>query len=155
MERAGELSSVEALAAKQAITEVLYQYCHAMDRIDPERGYDVWHPGGTANYVGMFEGSGRDFVDWGQESHATVFDGTSHQVTNILISLDGDRATSESYVTAVCKFKDSDNALVERGRYQDTWSFRNGKWRIDARRFIEDLREIRPVAEKGVMYDQS
>ena len=40
-----------------------------MDRIDNELGYTVWHPDGTVNYEGIFEGSARDFVDWVQDMH--------------------------------------------------------------------------------------
>ena len=42
--------SAAALSDRLAITDRLHQYCHAMDRIDYELGYDVWHPDGTADY---------------------------------------------------------------------------------------------------------
>jgi hypothetical protein len=132
------------LLAKQAITERLHQYCVAMDRCDRELGYDVWHPDGTAHYDDAFEGSGRDFVDFGQGSHETVFDGTSHQVTNVMIDVDGDRAQSLAYVTAALRIAGTELHYVIRGRYQDTWSCRDGQWRIDARRFDTDLWHVFP-----------
>jgi hypothetical protein len=137
---------MDVLAAKQAITEVLYRYCYAMDRCDRELGYSVWHDDGLAHYVGMFEGTGRDFIDFGQSGHETMFEGTSHQVTNVLIEVDGDRATSECYVTAANKRRGGTDLLVIRGRYQDRWSCRDGEWRIDHRRFTEDVRELRRMS---------
>ncbi len=56
-----------------------------------------------------------------------------------------DRATSEAYVTACLRFRRNDS--VVRGRYLDTWSRRDGEWRIDARRFEEDIVQIIPIHE--------
>jgi hypothetical protein len=132
------------LAAKQAITEVLYRYCKAMDLNDLELGASVWHPDGTAHYEGMFEGTGRDFVAFGQAGHRSAFNGTSHQVTNVMIDLDldGDRATSESYVTAANRILGTDRVYVIRGRYQDRWSQRDGHWGIDHRHFVTDMWQV-------------
>jgi hypothetical protein len=40
--------SLQTYAAKQAITEVLYHYCHAVDRIDADLASRIWHPDGVA-----------------------------------------------------------------------------------------------------------
>ena len=75
------------------------------------------------------------------------FQATSHQVTNILIQLDGpDRATRETYVTVCLRSADAD--IVDRGRYSDTWSRRDGAWRIDARRFTGDIQQILPKGDQ-------
>jgi hypothetical protein len=132
------------LHAKQSITEVLHRYCYAMDRIDNELGYQVWHPDGTADYEGVFHGTGRGFVDWVLGQHRT-FGGTSHQVTNIQIDVVGDDATSEAYVTACNRMGDQD--WVIRARYIDTWSCRAGEWRIDARRCVQDLIHVAQVVQ--------
>lgn len=137
-----EIEAIRALQDRIAITDRLHQYCYAMDRIDYELGYDVWHPGGTADYGDIFRGTGREFVDWVQAQHKRM-NGRSHQVTNIRIELDGDHATSEAYVTACLRFKRHDN--VVRGRYLDTWSRRDGEWRIDARRYEDDIVQIVPI----------
>jgi hypothetical protein len=132
---------LEELVAKQAITEVLHRYCHALDRNDRSAAGTVWHPGGTAQYEGIFEGTGEGFLDWVFDVHAT-FERTSHQVTNVLIALDGDRATSETYVTVCLRATATD--IVDRGRYVDAWSCRDGRWAIDERRFIGDIQQILP-----------
>ena len=132
---------LDELLAKQAITETLYRYCHALDRMDRAMADTVWHPDGAAHYEGIFEGTGAGFLDWVFPTHAT-FERTSHQVTNILIALDGDRATSETYVTASLRSAEVD--IVSRGRYSDTWSCRDGVWGIDVRRFTSDFDQFVP-----------
>jgi hypothetical protein len=134
--------SLETLQAKQAITEVLHRYCHAVDRIDHDMGSTIWHPGGLAHYEGIFEGTGQDFMAWCLESMKQM-DGVSHQLANILIEVDGDRATSESYVHA-CE-RAAGNDIIVYGRYSDKWSCREGEWRIDDRRFQYDVSWVQPV----------
>ncbi len=136
--------SLEVLGAKQAITEVLYRYCHAVDRMDPHLGSEVWHADGLAHYDGIFEGTGQDLIDFVLLSHSGA-EATSHQVANVLIEIDGDRATSESYVTACIRAKGTD--IVVRGRYSDRWSCRADRWRIDERHYRHDIVQVVPVAE--------
>jgi hypothetical protein len=119
------------LAAKQAITEVLYLYCEAVDQRDVELGKRIWHPDGTAHYEGMYDGPGQEFVAW----VAKVSQGanpTLHQVTNVLIDVDGDRATSRCTTTAWGRATEYDT--MTSARTYDTWSRRDGEWRIDARK---------------------
>jgi hypothetical protein len=137
-------AAVRTLLDKQAITEVLHRYCYAMDANDRALGRSVWHPDGTAHYVDMFEGTGWDFVEFGQSGHEAAFDRTSHQVTNVTIAVDDDHAHSTSYVTAACPIQGQDLVYLIRGRYLDDWSRRDGEWRIDARRFETDVHQIVP-----------
>ena len=132
---------LETLVAKQAIVEALHSYCHGLDRFDRAQA-NIWHPGGTADYgADIFQGTGDGFLDWVWPVHET-FERTSHQVTNILVQVDGDRATSETYVT-VC-LRNADVDLVNRGRYSDTWSKRDGRWGIDARTYTDDIAQVVP-----------
>jgi hypothetical protein len=131
---------LDDLLAKQAITEALHRYCHGLDRFDREQAM-VWHEDGTASYGGIFEGTGAGFLDWVWPVHEG-FERTSHQVTNILIEIDGDRATSETYVTVCLRSAGAD--IVDRGRYSDVWSRRDGRWGIDARTFTGDIQQIVP-----------
>jgi len=133
-----QAADVRILVDKQAITEMLHRYCYAVDANDRQLGYEVWHAHGTAHYEGMFDGLGRDFVDFGQSGHEAAFDRTSHQLTNILIDFTGDQATSRSCVTAAALIANSDSIDVIRGRHQNQRSRREGVWRIDSRRFTTD-----------------
>jgi hypothetical protein len=136
---------LETLVAKQAITEVLYRYCYAVDRMDPDLGSRIWHQDGLAHYEGIFEGTGAACIDSIFEQHK-MCDATSHQLTNMLIEVDQERASSESYVTACVRAGNID--VVVRGRYMDTWSRRAGEWRIDERRYRHDIVQIIPISEQ-------
>ncbi|HEX7871798.1 MAG TPA: nuclear transport factor 2 family protein [Sphingobium sp.] len=138
--------TLQELADRQAITDQIYRYCRSMDRMDHELGYSIWHEDGTADYGHVFQGSGRDFIDHvcGQHSHLLMH---SHQMSNILIELDGDRAGSESYVTATLRMARDGKTMqmMAISRYVDTWSRRDGRWALDHRIAIMEMDEIREV----------
>ena len=129
---------------QQSIREVLYRYCRAMDRMDHQLGSSVWHPGGTADYGVIFEGTGQGFVDWVMVTHAGL-DRHSHQIANVLIEVNGDQAASEAYVTACLRSKPAENGevveITSRGRYLDRWSRREAGWAIDHRIYVGDIRQ--------------
>ena len=133
---------VQELIDKQAITEVIYRYCRGLDRMDADLVRSVWHAKGTADYgAEMFQGTGDGFVEWVWAAHAGM-ERHSHQITNILIEVDGDSAASESYVTVALRTKaeaGQATEIVARGRYVDRWSRRDGRWAIDHRHFVTDL----------------
>ncbi|MFT3929465.1 MAG: nuclear transport factor 2 family protein [Spongiibacteraceae bacterium] len=141
-----DFNSLQAIADRQAITDLIYRYCRAMDRIDHELGYSIWHDDGIADYGSHYQGSGRGFIDHVCAQHAQLL-GHSHQMTNIIIELDGDRASSESYVTAVLRIERNGQLkqMTVLSRYVDTWSRRNGRWAIDKRIALRDFDEIRDV----------
>jgi hypothetical protein len=147
-----DAAAVRALADRQAITDLIYRYCRAMDRIDPELGYSIWHEDGVADYgEAIYQGSGRGFIDFVCESHRRML-AHSHQITNIIIDLDGDRAGSEAYVMAALRTKAGAQLrqMSVWGRYIDRWSRRDGRWGIDKRVTIIDLHDVRDVAPVGV-----
>jgi SnoaL-like domain len=133
---------VADLAAKQSITEVIYRYCRALDRMDLAMAATIWHPDGTADYgPTMFQGTGAGFITWVWEQHAAM-QAHSHQISNVLIEVDGARAASEAYVTAALRTESGPDAqleIVSRGRYVDRWSRRDSGWAIDHRVFVEDF----------------
>lgn len=139
--------SLQTVADRQAITDQIHRYCRAIDRIDRELGYSIWHENGTADYgKDVFQGTGRGFIDHVCVQHSRMLT-HSHQVTSIIIELGSDRAGSESYVTATLRME-RDGQLLQLtvlGRYIDTWSRRDGRWAIDHRLTIIDMDEIRPV----------
>jgi hypothetical protein len=139
----------DAPTARDAITDVVYRYCRALDRMDRPLADTVWHADGTADYgPTMYQGSGAGFLDWVWAAHASML-GHSHQIANVTVEIDGDRAGSEAYVTATlwAEFEPGALAVItSRGRYVDRWSCRGGVWAIDHRRFLEDLTLTQSVA---------
>jgi hypothetical protein len=130
------------LAAKGAITEALYRYCVAVDRMDEATWWQVWHRDARAHYEEIFDGAAADLMAWIFETHRSC-EATSHQLSNVLIEVAGQTASSESYVTACIRAGGSD--VVARGRYLDSWSNRDGGWRIDERRYRNDILQVLPV----------
>ncbi|MEZ4281672.1 MAG: nuclear transport factor 2 family protein [Myxococcota bacterium] len=134
--------AIQNLIDQSEIRDVLSRYCRGLDRMDKEMAYGVWHPGATAFYDGIFEGTGRGFIDWVWQAHAAM-DRHSHQITNVLIEVQGDRAISEAYVTVVLwTLPDAEGRqkeLVGRGRYLDRFARRNGRWAIEHRTHLLDM----------------
>lgn len=146
-------AQLQEMTDREAITDQIYRYCRAMDRIDHELGYSIWHEDGTADYgADVFQGSGRDFVDHVCKQHSGTLT-HSHQVTNIIIELDGDQAGSEACVTANLRIMRGETLMqiTVWNRYIDKWSRRDGRWAIDKRVTVIDFDEIRAVTPMSKM----
>jgi hypothetical protein len=147
-------TTADELSSIYQITSVIHRYCRAMDRIDAELGYTVWHEDGHADYGPHFNGTGRELIDFSCDYHRTLV-ATSHLVGNVLIELDGDRATSEVVTSTELLGRKSDRYSLDssRGRHLDRWSRPDGVWAIDHRTFVLDIlttREIESPAAAGL-----
>jgi hypothetical protein len=143
---------LQALADRQAITDLIYRYCRSVDRLDIALGHSIWHADGIADYgATVYQGDGRGVIDHICAQHRHTLH-HSHQVSNILIDLDGDRAGSESYVTASLRVRRAEQLkqMTVWSRYVDRWSSRDGRWGLDKRIAIRDFDEVRDVT---AMYD--
>lgn len=139
--------TITELADKQAITEQIYRYCRSVDRLDVPLGHGVFHEDSYADYGATgYRGPGRGAIDYICEAHLNLLH-HSHQVSNILIALDGDRAGSEAYVTANLRSRRGEKVMQLEvwARYIDTWSRRDGHWAIDRRETVIDFDAIREV----------
>lgn len=129
---------------RQQIAEALYTYCRAVDRIDRELGYSIWSEGAQVDYgEHIFIGDARGLIDYICDSHLRGI-AHSHQVANVIITLDGDRALSEAYINSAMRML-HDGKLLQintRGRYLDRWSRRGRGWGIDRRVFVCDFDEV-------------
>ena len=148
-----ELSPAELreIHDRQQITQLLYCYCRAVDRIDEALGYTIWHDDAQVDYGRIYQGTGRGLIDFicAAHRHALVH---SHQITNITLEIDADHARSEAYVTSAMRLMHADQLqqITTRGRYLDNWSLRRGRWGIDKRIFVNDFDEIRPATSAFV-----
>lgn len=139
--------TMQEIADKQAITEQLYRYCRSVDRLDVPLGHSVFHEDATADYgPTSYQGSGRGAIDYICQAHLGL-QAHSHQVTNILVELDGDRAASEAYVMAALRGEREGKPFQMQvwARYIDTWSRRDGHWAIDRRNTVIDFDSIGEV----------
>ena len=150
--------NTEMLIAKDAIRDKIYEYCRLLDRMDKQAAYDLWNENSKALYYGIFEGTGPGFIDWVWEAHAGM-DRHAHQISNVIIKVQGETAVSESYVTvALWTPADEDGNVMEivaRGRYLDRWSLQVGgngekRWGIDMREHVMDMHTITAVTTGDV-----
>jgi hypothetical protein len=142
-----EAETLRVLADRQEITDLIFRYCRSVDRLDVTLGHSIWHEDGHADYgPGVYQGDGRGVIDHICAQHRQTLN-HSHQVTNILIELDVDRASSESYHFACLRIArgDQPKQISVWGRYLDQWSRREGRWGLDRRLTIRDFDEIRDV----------
>jgi hypothetical protein len=144
----GTAPDMPALADRMAITDLIYRYCRAVDRLDISLGHSIWHAGGIADYGNFYQGDGRGVIDLICAQHLRLLH-HSHQVSNILVDIDGDRAGSEAYVTATLRHIREARVMQMTvwSRYVDWWSRREGRWGLDKRIAIRDFDEIREVTE--------
>ena len=137
---------VAALVAKQQITDVLYRRARAGDRRDVELALSCYHAGATEDHEG-FSGTAAEFIRdvsmISPNSTAPVV-GLWHFLSNILIELDGDRASVESYHIAVVSRNDGSGETQSRigGRYLDKFAFRDGRWAITHRDVVFDWSRV-------------
>ena len=127
---------------KQEITEASHKYVIGLDTLDRDMLLSVGHPAGTVDFDGMFAGTWPAFVDWVIPAHqALLFH--NHRVTNLLIDLDGDTASSRANVTATLLIKQPSGDVDERriqARYLDKWARDGRRWVITERKLMRDLR---------------
>jgi hypothetical protein len=139
----------EALAellAKQAITELVWNYSRAVDRHDFALLRTLYTEDGTDDHGSMYCGSASGFVDWLEQAMAQV--DTSHAVHNHLISVSGDTAEGEAYVTAYNRIADGEggwNEFIQGLRYIDRYRRTAGRWQFSARTVTVDWAQHRPA----------
>ncbi len=144
-------SELQAVADKQAIRDLIYTYCRAVDRLDITLGHSIWHDDGYADYgADYYQGPGKGVIDTICQHHTHLLS-HSHQVTNILIEMDGALAGSEAYVSGTMRLMQN-GKLMHMGvwaRYLDAWEKRDGRWGLLRRVVVFDHEEIREVTPMG------
>lgn len=138
-------SELQTIYDRQQISEALYVYCRAVDRVDRELGYTIWHNDADVDYgEAIYRGNARGLIDYICDSHlkGVVH---SHQVTNVIIRFHDGGALSEAYVTSGMRMMVAGELkqVTTRGRYLDRWSRKGGPWRIERRMFVNDFDDVR------------
>jgi len=112
----------------------------------------VFHEDSHADYgASYYQGPGRGVVDLICQHHLGLLS-HSHQVTNVLIEVDGDRAGSESYVYGTMRRDVGGGKQMQIGvwaRYLDQWEKREGRWAIARRMVVYDHEELRDAVPMG------
>jgi ketosteroid isomerase-like protein len=147
-----ELTPTEA-ADRLAIRELFDAYAHCADRRDAE-GQKALFTDDTVFAVYMDgDGSEPSYVLYGREALTPVFDdlnryeATTHFNGQSTVSIDGDRATGESYTIAHHVFTEEGarKIMVASLRYLDAFAKIDGRWYFAARKLILDWSETRSM----------
>src|SRR5213593_3178829 len=147
-----ELTPAEA-ADRLALRELFDAYAHCADRRDAE-GQKALFTDDTRFAVYMDgEGSEPTYVLQGREALTPVFDDlnryevTTHFNGQSTVSIDGNRATGESYTIAHHVFtEDSDRKIMIASlRYLDTFAKLDERWFFAERKLILDWSETRSL----------
>lgn len=132
------MSARDPLADRLAIADVLARYARAIDRCDLPLLQSVWWPEALCDY-----GSGpMPAGDWSEATIAALRQmlRTQHFLGNMLIEVEGDGATAETYCRAYHEVPGPEGAqeMEVGGRYLDRLEKREGAWRILHRRYVMD-----------------
>lgn len=141
--------ALQQLLDKQAITEVLFLYCRAIDRKDVELLRSVYHED-AEDYHGVYNGTIDGLLELLRKGRDAPVK-THHSVSNILIELDGDVARTESYLNAVHRREDDTGTWDEllKCRYIDRFERRKGVWKIAKRVVVYDWGTVERATEKA------
>jgi hypothetical protein len=134
-----------------ALRALADQYAWAVDRRDRDGFLRVFHPDGVLVLLDHADPSVVTATRRGHDELGEItgliarYDKTFHFVGNARYDVDGDRATGEVYCLAhhLTPNRHGGTDYVMLIRYQDTYSRREGHWRIDERRLITDWTELR------------
>lgn len=132
---------LEELADREAIRDCLYRYCRGIDRCDADLLRSAFWPDALDSHAvpGKPPLNAHYFI----ERVIPLLEKmrvTQHQLANILIRIDGARATSESYFWAVHQEErqGEQQDVHAAGRYLDHMEMREGQWRIAHRHVLID-----------------
>tara|TARA_B110000263_G_scaffold208841_1_gene190662 strand:+ start:709 stop:1185 length:477 start_codon:yes stop_codon:yes gene_type:complete len=132
---------------EEEIRRVLYTYCRGVDRADVEILRSVYHPDAIDDH-GSFRLVAAEAIERIIESVRRT-KSSQHNLTNILVQVDGDYASSEAYANCqLLEYSPGGDRLRMLGlRYLDRFERRNGEWRIANRLVVHDWSVCLPTQE--------
>jgi hypothetical protein len=147
-------ATLEILIDREAIRDVITRVARGEDRRHAGLLQSAYWPDATIDF-GVMTGGFDDYLSWCVPGSPDI-PVTQHNLGQCMISLRGDSAKTETYVTSYHRVKtpggERDTAMG--GRYLDRLEKRDGEWRIAARIMIYDWdRDLGEAADwsKGLM----
>jgi uncharacterized protein (TIGR02246 family) len=130
---------------RQDIAEVLLRYATGIDRRDWPLFRTVFTDDCELNYGEVGSWKGVDAItEFMQQAHEMASQ-TMHRLTNQVITVDGDKAQSRTYVDALIMVGDNNSGVNAAGFYDDDLVRVDDGWRVARRRFIQV--RIAPVGD--------
>lgn len=130
----------DTLIAKDAIRDLVLQFCRAVDRGDVALARTLYENDALDEHGFNRTNTAQEFLD-SIESMEAQLAVIQHNITNHLIRITGPRsAEGEAYIIAYHRSESEDSAylLITGGRYLDRYSKRGGQWKIAHRKCVID-----------------
>jgi len=144
--QAGRVPSLEEMADRMAVYDVLTQHSRGVDRADEEILKSCYWPDAEVNY-GTFVGKAHEFCEMLPHGIKN-FRLTQHCISNVAIQFRGPEASVETYVTAL-HFGVADveplSEMTYIGRYLDKMQKRDDTWKILHRTVLMDWNQTVPT----------
>lgn len=120
---------LDTLIAERDIARAIYRFARAMDERDWGALDAVLSEDGTAD-LGTGLVTGRAAIVAFIRSFLDACGPTQHLIGNLVVDVDGERATSRCYVSDMHKGQNEKAHLTfsTLGEYHDTWVRRDGRW---------------------------
>ena len=131
-------------ADEVTIWQLLYRYCHLVDRGSMAEVVDLFHPEGTLVFSPNPPAEGRAAVrraydEWMRTAREPT-EWLRHQINTPLIAVDGDRATAVSYFTADFLLQKRNRVQALTGRYDDELVRHDRRWQFWRREILVQAR---------------
>ena len=131
------VARLSAAADKEEIRDALFRYCRGIDRGDADLMRSAYHEDAIEHHGTFYEGPARDYCGFVVD-HLTEVVVARHELTNIIIDLDGDSAKVESYFLSYQRMTGREEDDFIGGRYLDRFTRKGGKWLISERTVVFD-----------------
>ena len=137
-----EIQDFRDTIAAQKISAIIHRLARGLDRRDKALLASCFHEDATDDH-GIFKGSATEFCDWVIETLGN-YERTQHFISNINISINGDKAGTEAYFFAhhLVPGEEGKKDVIAAGRYCDKFEKRNGEWRIVHRKALYDWSHV-------------
>ena len=133
----GVVPTAQETAHSEAIREVLATHSRGLDRNEARLLKAAYWPEAEVDY-GSFKGEAHQFADLIGPALAGAYELTQHLLGQTFIAMDGNRASTETYVYARHLLQGAEEELSFAGRYLDQLELRDGQWKIMHRQVVMD-----------------
>lgn len=148
------IAEIDRLSSIEAIRACIYNVSRGTDRIDGDILRSAFHDDAVVHFGHIYEGPVAGWIESSLVHQATQSQ-RQHLVGNIIVRVDGDKATAESY--GIDRHKTPMNGqvldLVMATRTLDKFERRDGKWGIVERTKMMDW--ARAISADESLYEHS
>ena len=125
---------IQEMLDYHAISKLMVRYAERIDANDPEGAAACFAPDGIGHYWGKFVG--REAIAQRLTGILDAFTATSHHLSNIKLTLNGDTAEGLSYVYAFHRYAGSHDPMHYWGRWKDRLVRIDGQWLFAEREVV-------------------